>query len=110
MTYEELKKVLATDLHGVFRIEIEFSIKEDPLYRHCSLGKIPYCDGELYWCRVNNEEISAFNFRDFHSLSTFPIANLQTLEELWDRIEIHSIDGFPPQQRLPAYLNELGSL
>ena len=106
MTYNELKQVLSADLKGVFRIVIDFSIIDDPLFSHCTIGKSPHTDGDIYWCQINNEELSAYNFRSFEGLAQLPIVNYHTLEELWDRIEIHSIDGFPPRQRLSVYLND----
>ena len=106
MTFEELEKVFSTELSGIFQIKIEFSITGDPVHAQCSMGKIPHNNGYLYWCRVNNDEIPAYTFCDFESLSRFCIANFQSLRELWDQIEIRSIDGFSPRERLPVYLND----
>ena len=99
--------MLSTDLPGRFCVEIEFSVSGDEEFQYCWMGKMPdeHRKGQdLYWFGLKEDGSGAYDFPTFEEFSSAPVLRGESLKEVWDRVEIESIDGFDPDERIKHYL------
>ncbi len=105
ISFNDITKLFSHNLEGKFCIEIEFLIKGEPIYQSCWMGKMPdreNIEKEVYWYGLVPDGSEAYdydNFRDFSSASVF---HGESLKEIWEKVEILSIDGCDPEERLLA--------
>jgi len=106
ISFNDITKLFSRNLEGTFCIEIEFLVKEESTYQSCWMGKMPAKENkerEVYWYGLVPDGSEAYdydNFRDFSSASVF---HGKSLKEIWEKVEILSIDGCDPEERLLAY-------
>ena len=106
ISFEDITKLFSFDLEGKTCIEIEFSVKGYPKYQSCWMGKMPNEENkekELYWYGLvpdGSESPEYDNYQDFSSAAVF---DGKSLKEIWDKVDIVSIDGCDPKQRLLTY-------
>lgn len=106
ISFKDIAKLFSHDLEGKFCIEIEFSVQGEPTYQSCWMGKMPNAlnkENNIYWYGLvpgGSEAYDYDNFADFSSASVF---NGKSLKEIWNNVEILSIDGCDPESRLFVY-------
>ena len=83
ISFNDITKLFSRNLEGKFCIEIEFSVKEEPTYQSCWMGKMPdreKKEKEIYWYGLVPDGSEAYdydNFYDFSSASVFHGKSLQ---------------------------------
>lgn len=88
-------------------IEVEFYIDGDAVYDSCWLGKTPdpeKKDRAAYWYGLVKDGSQAYDYYTAEDLIKAPVFRGESLEELWDKVTIKSIDGCSVDYRLPFYL------
>lgn len=108
ITFFDIAKVFSFDSRGKFSVEIEFSVKGDPKYQSCWMGKMPDKNDnkkDLYWYGLVPDCSEAYDYDSFWAFSSAPIFNGKSLKEIWNDVGILSIDGCDPEERLPTYLD-----
>lgn len=111
VSFQDISKVFAADMKGEFCIEIEFSLRGDEEFQFCWMGKMPdeHRKGQdVYWFGIKEDGSGAYEFSTFEAFSSAPVFHGKSLADVWDQIEIESIDGFDPEDRLPDYLRDSG--
>ncbi len=107
LSFSDIKKMFSYNLQNDCSIEIEFLIKGEPQYQECWMGKMleeTNPEKELYWYGFVPNGKGAYDYDNFDAFSVAPVFNGKSLKEIWDRIEILSIDGCDPQERFLFYL------
>ena len=113
VSFQEISKVFAADMKGEFCIEIEFSLLGDEEFQFCWMGKMPdeHRKGQdVYWFGLKEGDSGAFDFPTFEEFSSAPVFHGKSLKEILDRVEIYSIDGVNPDERLKDYLTRDGRM
>ena len=106
ISFEDITKLFKVDLKGERCIEIEFSINDSSKYLSCWMGKMPNKDNiekEVYWYGLHfngSEQYGYDNFCDFFLADVF---DGKTLKEIWEKVDILSIDGCDPNERFLDY-------
>lgn len=107
ISFNDITKLFSHDLEGKFCIEIEFSVKECPEYQFCWMGKMPDDDNEkkdIFWFGLTPDNSQGYGYDNFDDFSSAPVFRGKSLKEIWNRIEILSIDGCNPQDRILIYI------
>lgn len=107
ITFEDVTKLFSCNLEGKFCIEIEFLVKEEPKYQTCQMGKMPDRENkqnESYWYGLVSDGSEAYDYNNFQNFSNAPVFNGKSLKEIWKKVEIISIDGCDPDDRIKVYL------
>ncbi|MBE7065442.1 MAG: hypothetical protein E7384_06490 [Ruminococcaceae bacterium] len=120
ITFEDFTKMFSVDLNGKMCIEIEFNIIGYPNYQYCWMGKMPIQRKtklinlqlfkkknarDIYWFGLPNKEQESYDYDNFENFCESSVFNGRSLKELWDYVELLSIDGCDPDERIKFYLN-----
>ena len=108
ISFEDITKLFSIDLERTSCIEIEFLIKGSPKYQTCWMGKTPDIKDDTkdaYWYGLVPNGSEAYDYDNFQDFSSAPVFNGKALKEIWDKVEILSIDGCDPEERLLTYCN-----
>ena len=106
ISFNDISKLLSQNPEGKFCIEIKFLVKGDPIYQSCWMGKMPDSENkekEVYWYGLVQDGSEAYDYDNFHDFSSAPVFHGKSLYEIWEKVEILSIDGCDPEERLSAY-------
>ena len=112
ISFSDITKLFSLDLEGKQCIETLFSIAEHPEYQACWMGKAPdraNREKDLYWFGLVPDGSESYDYDNFNDLSTAPIFWGKALCEIWEKVEILSIDGCDPLERIGAVLQSLPS-
>ncbi len=107
ISYSDFTKMFSFDLEGKWCIEIEFLVKGYPKYQSCWMGKMPDKvdkEKELYWYGLVPDCTEVYDYDNFQDFSSAPVFNGKSLKNVWRKVEILSIDGCDPEDRILAYL------
>ncbi len=107
ISYSDFTKMFSFDLEGKWCIEIEFFVKGYPKYQSCWMGKMPDNvdkEKELYWYGLVPDCTEAYDYDNYEDFSSAPVFNGKSLKNVWRQVEILSIDGCDPEDRILAYL------
>ena len=107
ISFKDITKVFSFDLEGKWCIEIEFLVKGCPKYQSCWMGKTPNKvdkEKELYWYGLVLDCSESYDYDSFQDFSSAPVFNGKSLKEIWKKVEILSIDGCVPADRIKLYL------
>ncbi len=107
VSYYDIEKLFSLDLQGKGCIEIEFLLKGEPRYQSCWMGKMPDETNkkkDLYWYGLEPDGSEAYDYDDFQEFSSAPVFNGKSLKEIWNIIEVLSIDGCDPEDRIYSKL------
>ena len=106
ITFEDITKLFSRSLEGKFCIEIEFLLKDEPKYQTCWMGKMPDKENkekEIYWYGLVPDVSAAYDYDNFCDFSSASVFHGKSLQEIWEKVEILSIDGCDPEERLSVY-------
>ena len=81
-------------------IEIEFRLKDHPKYCSCWMGNTVDEGKASFWYGLVPDGSEAYDYTDLASFSSAPVFDGKTLEEVWDQIELISIDSCDPIERV----------
>ncbi len=107
ISYSEITTLFSFDLRGKWCIEIEFLVNGHPKFQSCWMGKMPdKVDKEkaLYWYGLVPDGLESYDYDNFQDFSSAPVFEGDSLKKIWSKIEILSIDGCDPEDRIKAYL------
>ena len=107
ISYRDITKLFSFDLEGKWCIEIEFSVKGYPKYQSCWMGKTPNKvdkEKELYWYGLVPDCSEAYDYDNFEEFSDAPVFEGKSLKQIWKKVQVLSIDGCDPQERIQSYL------
>ena len=105
ISYSDITKLFSYDLQGKACIEIEFLVKGHPKYQSCWMGKT-YDEKELYWFGLSPDGSEAYEYDNFWEFSYALVFEQKSLKDMWEKIEILSIDGCDPKERITEYLSD----
>ncbi len=101
LTFENIASIFATELYGKSCIEIEFCIKGSDEYHDCWMGKMPDKTDKsknLYWYGLAKYGSRAYAYDNFDDFASAPVFNYESLKDIWNKIELISIDGCAPDE------------
>ena len=107
ISFSDITKLFSFELKGERSIEIEFRIEGYSKYQSCWMGKMPDetdKEKELYWYGLASDGSEAYDYDNFQDFSSAPVFCGKSLEEIWDKVEIVSVDGCDPNSRVLTYL------
>lgn len=105
-SFNNIKKLFSHNLQGKLCVEIEFLVEGELSYQSCWMGKMPDEENkekEVYWYGLVPDGSEAYDYDNFCDFSAAPVFRGKSLEEIWDKVEILSIDGCAPEERLLEY-------
>lgn len=109
ISYSYFSKLFSFECKREYCIEIEFLIKGDQKYRSCWMGKTCGKSGsadDVFWYGLMPDGSEAYDYNDFESFSQAPVFDGRTIEEIWDMIELLSVDGCDPEERVSEYIKD----
>ena len=107
ISYSEITKLFSTDLKGKRCIEIEFMVNGSSRYELSCMGKMPDSankENSVFWYGLVPDGSEAYDYDNFQDFSCAPVFCGKSLKEIWNEVEVLSIDGCDPEERLQAYL------
>lgn len=107
ISFHDIARLFSFNSHHGYCIEIEFSVTGYPEYQSCWMGKMPDKRNkgqELYWYGLIPDGSEAYNYDSFQDFSCSSVFRGKSLKEIWDSVEILSIDGCDPEDGIQAYL------
>ncbi len=107
ISFDDIAKLFSFSLHRKSCIEIEFLVKGYPQYQSCWMGKMPnkFDKGkEIYWYGLLPDGTEAYDYDNFQDFFSAPVFEEKTLKEVWEHIELLSIDGCEPEEIIQVYL------
>ena len=106
ITFQDLTKVFEVSVGQNACIEIEFMLSNNHKFRQCWMGKLydKEMDREVYWFGLTKDGMNAYDYISFEEMSQATVFDENSLKDVWDGIEIISIDGCEPEERVKYYL------
>ena len=114
ISFDDITKLFAMDLKSKYCIEIEFRVADFPDYAYCYMGKMPkkplsekdsFRSGEeVYWFGLAPDGSKGYDFDNLSDFLNAPVFDGKSLKQVWDRVELLSIDGFDPETRIKTLL------
>ncbi len=105
LTFTDFTKILSYNSDGNFCIEIEFKITDSTEFTSCFMGKTCNKNDVEYWYGLTADGSNAYEYDSLESFISAPVFCSKTLSEIWDKIEILSIDGCDPEERISFYIS-----
>ena len=108
ITFEDFKTVLTHKVYGDFCIEIEFRVNGLAEYSCCWMGKTPDTatpSKDAYWFGLVPDGSKAYDYDTFDAFSSALVFDDQSLEDVWDKVELLSVDSCDPEERFRYLLS-----
>lgn len=106
ISFAAIEKLFAVDLKQQCCYEIWFSVKGIPPYDTCWMGKMPDKSNkkkECYWFGLLPDDSQGYDFDNFLDFSNAPVFGGRSLKDIWDQIELLSINGCDPEELITDY-------
>lgn len=104
ISFDTFKKLLTTHLRDNCCQEILFKLENSEKYNHCWMGVINKNGSSEYWFGLTSDGKEAYDYTNFDQMTSAPVFNGKSLKEIWDTINILSINGCSPESMIPFYL------
>lgn len=107
LSFNDISKLFARNLENKFCLEINFTVNGYSDYQDCWMGKTPDQDDknkEVYWFGLASDGSKAYDYNNFKDFSNEPVFDGKSLKELWNDIEILSINGCEPEIVINFYI------
>ena len=105
ISFSNFTKMFSCNSDSDFCIEIEFKVIGSDEFVSCFMGKTCNQNNVEYWYGLTPDGNNAYEYDDFEGFVTAPLFFGKTLSEIWDKIEILSIDGCDPEERISFYVS-----
>lgn len=107
IAFEDLEKVFAVSVGKIACIEIEFNLSNSEKFCQCWMGKTydKEIEQEAYWFGLTEDGMNAYDYTSFEEMSQASVFDGKSLKDVWDDIEMISIDGCEPKERVKYYLS-----
>ena len=102
ISYSDIIKALSFDCKRKHCIEIEFLITGNQKYGSCWMGKTSD-ESNIFWYGLMPDGSESYDYTDLVEFVSDPVFNGRTLEEIWDKVEVLSVDGCDPEERIAKY-------
>ena len=89
ITKEEFITLMSHELNDRFCVEIDFAIKNDPVYSQCCMGKMPKetsSASNSYWYGLTPDGTQSYDYDTLHELCNASVFYGQSLFDIWDRV------------------------
>ena len=107
ISFNDITTLFSYKTKKKYCIEIEFSVKDSETHQCCWMGKMPdpnNKDKELFWFGLATDGSEAYDYDNFKDFSCAPVFDNKSLKNIWNNIELLSIDGIDPEERLQHYI------
>lgn len=106
--FNQFKQIMAYDLKQKYCIEIEFSVNGSGKFQCCWMGKMPNkkTKAAVYWFGLTLDGMNAYDYPTFEEFSSAKIFDGKSLFDIWNNVNILSIDGCDPSERISVYIGE----
>ena len=107
--FDDLEKLFAVSVGQNACIEIEFNLSNSDKFCRCWMGKTydEKIDKEVYWFGLTEDGLSAYDYMSFEKMSQATVFDGKNLRDAWNDVEIISIDGCEPEERIKYYLSKI---
>ena len=107
ISFEDLTKVFAVSVGKTACIEVEFHLSNSDKYCQCWMGKLydKEIEKETYWFGLTEDGMNAYEYTSFEEMSQATVFDGESLKDVWNDVEIISIDGCEPVERVEYYLS-----
>lgn len=106
-SFGNIQKMLSVNLKNKYCIEIEFRVKGNEKFQSCCMGKMPNKANrgkEVYWFGLAEDGSQAFEYDNFENFSSAPVFDEKSLKDIWNEIELISINGCEPEDVISKLL------
>ena len=103
ITLDDITKLFSLQLNGNWCIEIEFLVAGHAKYHSCWMGKTHDGKNVSYWYGLVPDDSEAYDYDHMQDFFTAPVFDGKSLEEIGHKVEIVSIDGCDPEERMQSY-------
>ena len=105
ITFEQIAKVLEQGSCP----EIDFKIKGSAKFDHCWMGKMWKAEEkrDIYWYGLTGDGKNAYEYAAFEEMAEAKVFDGRSLREVWDDIELFSIDMSDPEEMIGYYSGEI---
>lgn len=107
LSFDDIAKLFSYDLQSKSCIEIEFTVVGYPNYQSCWMGKMPDksdSEKDVYWYGLASDGSEAYEYDNYSDFSNALVFSGKSINEVWNHIEILSIDGCDPEERIRFYI------
>lgn len=107
VSFDDITKLFALNLNNKSCIEVEFRVIGLSDYQNCWMGKMldKFCKGiEVYWFGLANDGSKAYDYDNYFDFSSAQIFDGKSLKEIWNSVELLSVDGCDPELRINALI------
>lgn len=105
IAFEDLEKVFAVSVGKTACIEIEFMVSNGDKFSQCWMGKLydKEIEQEAYWFGLTEDGMNAYDYTSFEEMSQATVFDGKSLKDVWNDVEIISVDGCDPKERVEYY-------
>lgn len=106
ISFDDISNLFARDLHNTSCIEVNFMVLDNPKFIDCWMGKMPdkRINKERYWFGLTEDGENASDYESFVEMVEARVFDSISLKEIWNQIQILSIDGCEPDWMISMYL------
>lgn len=106
--FDDLEKLFAVSVGQNACIEIEFNVSNSDKFCRCWMGKTydEEIAKETYWFGLTEDGLNAYDYISFEKMSQATVFDGKSLRDVWNDVEIISIDGCEPEERVKYYLSK----
>lgn len=110
IAFEDLEKVFSVSVENTACIEIEFMLSNSDKFCQCWMGKLygKEIEKETYWFGLTEDGMNAYDYTSFEEMSQATVFDGKSLRDVWNDVEMISIDGCEPEERVEYYLSIVG--
>jgi len=104
ISFDAFKKLLTASLRDNYCQEILFDVKNSEKYKSCWMGVINKNGISEYWFGLSEDGTEAYDYLCFDEMASAPVFADKSLQEIWEYIDILSVNGCSPESLLTFYL------
>jgi len=98
ITFDKLSHMFAVETKKEYCLEIGFSVLGSEKFSSCWMGK--QFDEEkqqdIYWYGLTEDGENAYEYISFEEMSDACVFDGRNLKEIWNKVELWSVDGAEP--------------
>ena len=112
MTFQLFQKLMSFDTKESLCIEIFFAVKESDKFDRCWMGKMPSRETQkdIFWYGLTPDGKNAYDYPKLEDFLSADVFDGKSLTEIWNEVEIKSINGCDPSEMIEMYLSSSGGL
>lgn len=104
ISFDTFNKLLTTHLRDNCCQEILFNLENSEKYNHCWMGAINKNGNVEYWFGLTQDGKEAYDYPSFDDMASALVFHGKSIKEIWEHIDILSINGCSPESIIPFYL------